>query len=99
VRLSNSPDVSVIQHVLITLVLRLIMNDGFSVNSANRLFRVLPGFMGKLLFPPSEVQQNVTTKLAHAHEQSEFTYDAYLVAAGQLQKVSQSLRLVRLRLV
>jgi len=25
----------------------------------------------------------VTTKLAHVHEQSEFTYDGYLVAAGK----------------
>jgi len=32
-----------------TLVLRLIMNGGFSFNSANRVFRVLPGFMGKSL--------------------------------------------------
>jgi len=28
-----------------------------------------------------EVQQNVTTRFAHVHEQSEFTYRAYLVAA------------------
>jgi len=32
-----------------TLVLRLIMNSGFSFDSANRVFRVLPGFMGKSL--------------------------------------------------
>jgi len=32
-----------------TLVLRLIMNDGFSFDLFNRLFRVLPGFMGKSL--------------------------------------------------
>ena len=32
-----------------TLVLRLIMNGGFSFDSANRVFRVLPGFMGKSL--------------------------------------------------
>jgi len=43
VRLRNSQDVSLVQRVLMTLVLRLIMNDGFS----NRLFRVLPGLMGK----------------------------------------------------
>jgi len=49
VRLSNSQAASLIQHVLMTLVLRLIMNGGFSFDSANRVFRVLPGFMGKSL--------------------------------------------------
>jgi len=49
VRLSNPQAVSLIQHVLITLVLRLIMNGGFSFDSANHVFRVLPGFMGKSL--------------------------------------------------
>jgi len=34
VRLSNSQDVSLIQRVLIALVLRLIMNDGFSFGSS-----------------------------------------------------------------
>ena len=72
-RLSNSQDVSLIQHVLITLVLRLIMNDGF-------LFRVIPDFMGKSLVIAVRSKKNVTTKIAHAHEQSEFTYGAYLVA-------------------
>jgi len=32
-----------------TLVLRLIMNGGFSFDSANRVFRVFSGFMGKSL--------------------------------------------------
>jgi len=32
-----------------TLVLRLIMNGGFSFDSANRVFGVFPGFMGKSL--------------------------------------------------
>jgi len=31
------------------LVLRLIMNGGFSFDSANRVFRVFPGVMGKSL--------------------------------------------------
>ena len=48
-RLSNFQAVSLIQHVLMTLVLRLIMNGGFSFDSANRVFRVFPGFMGKSL--------------------------------------------------
>jgi len=67
-----------------TFVLRLLMNGGFSFDSADRVFRVLPGFMGKSLVIASEVQQNVTTKLAHVHEQSEFTYGGYLVAAELL---------------
>jgi len=33
---------------------------------------------------PSEAQQNVITKLAHVHEQSEFTYDGYVLAAGRV---------------
>jgi len=49
VRLSNSQAVSLIQRVLMTLVLRLLMNGGFNFGSANRVFRVLPGFMGKSL--------------------------------------------------
>jgi len=40
--------------------------------------------MGNSLVP-SEVQQNATAKFAHVHEQSEFTYGAYLVTAGHLQ--------------
>jgi len=42
VRLSDSQDVSVIKRVLITLVLRLIMDDGFSFDSSiacSELFR------------------------------------------------------------
>jgi len=38
VRLSNSQDVSLIQRVLMTLVLRLLMNGGFSFDSANCVF-------------------------------------------------------------
>jgi len=33
-------------------------------------------------------RQNLKTKLAHVHEQREFTYSACLVAAGHLQDVS-----------
>jgi len=40
--------------------------------------------MGKSLVIAVKVQQNATTKLAFVHEQSEFTYGAYLVAAGHL---------------
>jgi len=31
-----------------------------------------------------KLKQNVTTKIAHEHEQSEFTYGGYLVAAEHL---------------
>jgi len=61
------------QRVLMTLVLRLIMNDGFSYDSVNRVFRVLPGFMVKALVIAVR-RQNVTTKLAQVPEQSEFTH-------------------------
>jgi len=47
VRLSNSQVVSLFQRVLLTLVLRLIMNDGFSFGLLNHLLRIVPGFMGK----------------------------------------------------
>ena len=83
-RLSNSQDVSLIQHVLMTLVLRLILNDGFNFDSSiacSEFFRV--SWVNRW-FSPSEVQENVTTKLAHVHEQSEFTYGGYLVAAEHL---------------
>jgi len=60
------------------------MNGGFSFDSANRVFRVLPGFMGKSLVIAVRDQQNVTTNLAHVHEQSEFTYGSYLVPAEHL---------------
>jgi len=42
------------------------------------------GVMGKSLVIAVKNQQNVTSKLAHVHEQSEFTYDGYLVAAEHL---------------
>ena len=83
-RLSNSQAVSHIQHVLMTLVLRLIMNGGFSFDSANRVLRVFPGFVGNSLVIAVRSPHNVTTKLAHVHEQSEFTYGGYLVAAEHL---------------
>ena len=83
-RLSNSQDVSLIQRVLMTLVMQLIMNDGFSFDSSIACSEFFRCCMGKSLVSPSKVQQNVTTKIAHVHEQSEFTYGSYLVAAGHL---------------
>ena len=66
------------------LVLRLLMNGGFSFDSANRVFRVLPGFMGKSLVIAVKSSTQVKTQLAHVHEQSEFTYGGYLGAAEHL---------------
>jgi len=40
--------------------------------------------MSKSLVIAVKNQQNVTTKLALVHEQSEFAYDGYLVAAEHL---------------
>jgi len=63
------------------------MNDGFSVDSSiarSEFFRV--SWVNRWL-SPLEAQQTVTTKLAYVHEQSEFTYGAYLVDAGQLYKL------------
>jgi len=56
----------------------------FQFQLLKRLFRVLPGFMGKSLVIAVKNQQTVTTKLAHVHAQSEFTYDGYLAAAEHL---------------
>jgi len=42
VRLSISQDVSLIERVLNTLVLRLIMNDGLSFDLVNRMFGIVP---------------------------------------------------------
>ena len=64
-----------------TSVLRLIMNDGFRFDfsiACSEFFRI--SWVNRWWSPP-EVQQNVTTKFAHVHEQSEFTYGSYLVAA------------------
>jgi len=33
---------------------------------------------------PGDRRQNLKPKLAHVHEQSEFTYSVYLVAVGHL---------------
>jgi len=84
VRLSNSQDVSFIQRVLIPLVLRLIMNDGFSCDlsiACSEFFRV--SWVNRWR-SPSEAPRIVTTILAHGHKQSKFTDGAYLVAAGHL---------------
>jgi len=94
VRLCNSQDVSLIQRMLIILVLRLMKKRRFQFRLVNRLFRVLLGCMGKSLpligrtFSRQEVQQNATTKLAHVHEQSEFTYGVYLDAQGTFKAYS-----------
>jgi len=92
VGLSNSQDFSLIKRVLITLVLRQKKERRFQARHVNRLFRVLPGFMGKSLVIAvrSSTERNNKTEsnknFAHVHEQSELTYGGYLVAAGHLQR-------------
>ena len=60
------------------------MNDGFSFDSANRTFRVVPVAWVNLGNIAGDRSQNLKTTFAHVHEQSEFTYDAYFIAAGHL---------------
>jgi len=84
VRLSNSQDVSPIQRVLMTLVLRLIMNDGFSFDfsiTCSELFRVSWVNLGYIT---GDRHQNLKPKFAQVPEQSDFTYGGYLVAAEHL---------------
>jgi len=47
-----------------TVVLRLLMNGDFSFDSANRLFGVLPGLMGKslLIAVTSSTERNNKTR-------------------------------------
>jgi len=84
VRLSSSQDVSLIQRVLMTSVLRLIMNDGFSFDSSitcSELFRVSWVNLG---FIAGDLRQNMKPKFAQVPEQSDFSYGVYLVAAEHL---------------
>jgi len=84
VRLSNSQAVSRIQRVLLTLVLRLIMNDGFSFDSSiicSESFRVSWVHLGYIA---GDRRQNLKPKFAQVPEQSDFTDGVYLVAAEHL---------------
>ena len=64
-----------------TLVLRLIMNE-VSVSTPQSLVPNCSGFMGNLGYIVCDRRQNLNPKFAQVAEQSEFTYSAYLVAAG-----------------
>ena len=67
-----------------TLVLWLIMNDGFSFDSSitcSELFRVSWVHLGYIA---GDRRQNLKPKFAQVPEQSEFTYSVHLVAAGHL---------------
>jgi len=84
VRLSSSQDVSLIQRALMTLVLGLIMNDGFSFDSSitcSELFRVSWVNLGYIA---GDGDQNMKPKFAQVPEQSGFTYGVYLVAVEHL---------------
>ena len=79
-RLSNSQDVSLIQRVLMTLVPRLIMNDGFSIDSSitcSELFRVSWVNLGYIA---DDRRQNLKPKFAQVPEPSDFAYGVYLGA-------------------
>jgi len=60
------------------------MKDSFNFECANPLVRIVPVSWVILGCIAGDRPQNLNTKLAHVHEQSEFTYSAYLVAAGHL---------------
>jgi len=65
-------------------MLCLIMNAGFSFDSSitcSELFRVSWVNIGYIA---GDRHQNLKPKFAQVPEQSEFTYSAYLVAAGHL---------------
>ena len=79
-RLRNSQAVSLLQRVLMTLVLRLIMNKGFSFDSSitcSELFRVSWVNLGYIA---DDRRQNWKPKFAQVPEKSDFTYSVYLVA-------------------
>ena len=87
-RLSNSRAVSLIQRVLMTLVLRLMMNDAFSFESSitcSELFRVS---WVNLKYIAGDRRQNVKPKFVQVPEQSDFTYGVHLVAAEHLLRVN-----------
>jgi len=87
VRLCNSQAVSLIQRVLMTLVLCLIMNDGFRSDSSitcSELFRFSWVNLGYIA---GDRRQNLKPKFAQVPEQSDFTYGVYLVAPEHLQSV------------
>jgi len=67
-----------------TLVLWLIMNDGFDFDSSttcSELFRVAWVNLGYIA---GDRRQNLKPKFAQVPEQSKFTYSAYLAAAAHL---------------
>jgi len=84
VRLSKSKQLLHNQTLRITLVLLLIMNEGFSFDfsiTCSKLFRVSWAHLGYIA---GDLRQNLQPKFAPVLEQSEFSYSAYLVAAGHL---------------
>jgi len=57
------------------------MNDGFSFDSANRAFRIIPVLR---VYITDDCRQNMKPKLAQVPEQLEIIWNAYLVAARHL---------------
>jgi len=58
------------------------MNDGFSFDTANRMFRIVPVSWINLGYIAGDRRQNVNTTFAQVSEQGESTCSVYLVAAG-----------------
>ena len=73
-RLSKSSQLFHNQTVLMTLVLRLIMNDSFSCDSVNRKIRMVSVSSVNRGYIAGDRRQNGKTKLVQVHEQSEFTH-------------------------
>ena len=83
-RLSNSQAVSLVQHVLMTLMLRLIMNDGFNFDSSITCSELFRASWVNLGYIAGDRRQNLKSKFAQVPEQSDFTYGVYLVAGEHL---------------
>jgi len=65
------------------------MNDGFSFDSANRMFRIVPVAWVNLGCIAGDRRQYLKTTLAQVPEQSELTYSVHLIASGHLQDLDE----------
>ena len=81
-RLSKLKQLFYNQTVLLTVVDATHNERRFQFRFLNHLFRMVPGFMGKLGSIAGDRRQNVNPKFAQVPEQSELTYSVDLVAAA-----------------
>jgi len=86
VSFSESKQIFHNQPVLILLVLWLIMNDGFSFDSSITCFEGFRVAWVNRGYIAADRRQNLKPNFAQVPEQSQFTYSAYLVAAGHLSE-------------